>query len=150
MVYNNLLKNNPGKCHLLISSNENLTVKISEYEIQNSDCEELLGVKLDCDDHFSNSCKKARGELNALVKIASFIGLSKRLILMNACFTSQFSYGLLIWTCHSHTNNRKINRPHERYSRFFTVIKSYSFQNYSTINRRFCFYSHEEHSATGY
>ena len=25
---NNLLKNNPGKCHLLISSNENITVKI--------------------------------------------------------------------------------------------------------------------------
>ena len=44
---NNLLKNNPDKCHLLISSNENITVKIGEYEIQNSECEELLGVKLD-------------------------------------------------------------------------------------------------------
>ena len=45
--YNNLLKNNPDKCHLLISSNENITVKIGEYEIQNSECEEVLGVKLD-------------------------------------------------------------------------------------------------------
>ena len=44
---NNLLKNNPGKCHLLISNNESTTVKISEYEIKNSECENLLGVKLD-------------------------------------------------------------------------------------------------------
>ena len=119
---NNLLKNNPDKCHLLISSNENITVKIGEYEIQNSECEELLGVKLDwklnCDDHISNRCKKARGELNALVRIAPFIGLSKRRVLMNACFNSQFSYCPLIWMCHSRTNNRKINRLHERCSRF--------------------------------
>ena len=37
---NNLLKNNPDKCHLLISSNENITVKIGEYEVENSECEE--------------------------------------------------------------------------------------------------------------
>ena len=77
----------PDKCHLLISSNENITVKISEYEIQKSQCEELLGVELDwkvnCDDHISNGCEKARGELNALIRIEPFLGLSKRLILMN-------------------------------------------------------------------
>ena len=119
---NNLLKNNPDKCHLLISSNENITVKIGEYEVENSECEELLGAKLDwklnCDDHISNRCKKACGELNALVRIAPFIGLPKRRILMNACFNSQFSYCPLIWMCHSRTNNRKINRFHERCSRF--------------------------------
>ena len=115
-------KNNPDKCHLLISSNENITVKIGEYEIQNSECEELLGVKLvwklNCADHISNRCKKAHGELNALVRIAPFIGLSKRRIPMNACFNFQFSYCPLIWMCHSRTNNRKINMLHERCSRF--------------------------------
>ena len=45
--YNSLLKNNPDKCNILISSNEKITVKIGKYEIQNSECEELLGVKLD-------------------------------------------------------------------------------------------------------
>ena len=45
--YNNLLRSNPDKCHLLISSNEKITVKIGEYEIQNSEREELLGPKLD-------------------------------------------------------------------------------------------------------
>ena len=43
---NNFLKNNPGKCHLLISNNESTTFKISKYEIKNSECENLLGVRL--------------------------------------------------------------------------------------------------------
>ena len=72
--HNNLLKNNPYKFHLLISSNE--------HEIQNSECEKLLKVKLDWrvsyDEHISNRCKKAREELNALVRIAPFIGLCKK------------------------------------------------------------------------
>ena len=119
---NNILKNNPGKCHLLISSNENITVKICEYEVENSECEKLIGAKLNwklnCDDRTSNRCKKACGELNALVRIAPFRGLSKRRILMNVCFNSQFSYCLLIWMCHSRTNSRNINRFHERCSHF--------------------------------
>ena len=42
-IDNNLLKNNAGESHVLIGSNENITVKIGE----NSECEKLLGVKLD-------------------------------------------------------------------------------------------------------
>ena len=38
------LKNNPAKCHLLVSSDKNITVKIGEYEIENSECEKLFGV----------------------------------------------------------------------------------------------------------
>ena len=60
--------------HLLSSSNE--------HKIQNSECEKLLEVKLDwkvnCDDRISNRFKKAREELNALVRIATFIGLCKK------------------------------------------------------------------------
>ena len=74
--------------------------------------------KLNCDDHISNRCKKAYGELNALVRIAPFIGLPKRGILMNACSNSQLSYCPLIWMCHSRINNRKKNRFHGRCSRF--------------------------------
>ena len=44
---NNPLKSNPDMCHLLRSSNENVTVHVGEYEIENSNCEKLLGVKLD-------------------------------------------------------------------------------------------------------
>ena len=67
---NNLLKDNPDMCHLLISSNENITVKFGEYEVENSECEKLLAAKLDwklnCDDHISNRYKKACAELHHL------------------------------------------------------------------------------------
>ena len=58
---NNLLKNNNGECHLLTSNDENIKVKIGEYEIENSECEKLVGGKLDrklnFDDHISDICK---------------------------------------------------------------------------------------------
>ena len=83
---NNLLKRNPGKCHLPINSDENITIKIGEYEIEDSECEILLGVKLgwklDFDDYIADVSKKAGGKLNALVRIAQFIGLSKRRVLL--------------------------------------------------------------------
>ena len=74
-------------------NNKNIAVKIGEYEIENSECEKLLGVKLDWklnfDDHISHI--KARGKLNASARIAPLIGLSKRRIPMSALFNSQFS-----------------------------------------------------------
>ena len=42
---NNYLKINPGKCHLPINSNANITVKVDEFKFENSECERLLGVK---------------------------------------------------------------------------------------------------------
>ena len=42
-----LVKINPDKCHLLMSSNENITVKIGECGTVINECEKLLAVKLD-------------------------------------------------------------------------------------------------------
>ena len=53
-----------------------------------------------------------------LVRIASFIGILKRRILMNIFFNSQFSYCLLICVCHCRTNISKIKRIHGRCFRF--------------------------------
>ena len=53
-----------------MSSNENVTVHVGEYEIENNTCENLPGVKLDWKlnfvDHISELCKKTTGKLNAL------------------------------------------------------------------------------------
>ena len=61
------------------NNNENIAVKIGEH---NSECEKLPGVKLDWklnfDDHIPRICKKARGKINTLARIARLIGLSKR------------------------------------------------------------------------
>ena len=59
----NLFKGNPDKCHLLVSTNEKTKTNIGEFSIENSDCEKLLGVKIDnkltFDCHVSDMCKKA-------------------------------------------------------------------------------------------
>ena len=55
--------------------------------------------------------------------------VSKRRILMNAFFRSQFSYCPLVWMCHSRTLNNKINRLHERCLRIVYNDKLSSFQN---------------------
>ena len=53
--------------------------------------------------------------------------IEKRKLLMNAFFTSQFSYCPLIWMCHSRENNRKINMLHERCLRIIYNDKQSSF-----------------------
>ena len=102
---NNRLKNNVDKCHVLVSTNKPVGIKIGDYTIDNSECKKLLGVKTDINlnfnDHISDLCKKASRKISALARVTPFMGLSKRKLLMNAFFTSQFSYCPLIWMCHS-------------------------------------------------
>ena len=96
----NLFKGNPDKCHLLVSTNEKTKINIGDFSIENSGCEKLLGVKIDnkltFDYHVSDMCKKANRKINALARIAPFINLNKRRILMNSFFRSQFNYCPLI------------------------------------------------------
>ena len=66
-------------------------------------------------------------QINALAGIAPFTNMNKRRILMNSFFRSQFNYCPLIWMCHSRTNNRKINRLHERCLRIICNDKQSSF-----------------------
>ena len=50
----NKLKGNASKCHLLISSGENVLVNVGTSQIKNSDCERLLGFDIDCKLSFEN------------------------------------------------------------------------------------------------
>ena len=83
----NLFKGNPDKCYLLISTNEKAKINIGEFSVENSNCEKLLGVKIDnkltfhC--HVFDMCKKANRKINALARIAPFVNIHKRRILMN-------------------------------------------------------------------
>ena len=47
---------------------------------------------------------------------------------MNAFFKLQFNYCPLIWMCHSHIINKKINRLHERCLRIIYCDKQSSFE----------------------
>ena len=57
--------------------------------------------------------KKASRKISALTRIAPFMSIEKRKVVMNAFFTTQFSYCPLVWMCHSRTNNSKMNMLHE-------------------------------------
>ena len=118
---NNLLKSNADKCHLLLSINDRVSMNLDGFKIDKSDTEKLLGVKFDkkltFDDHTSDICQKAGRKISALARVTPYMESAKKRILMNAFFTSQFSYCPLFWMCHSRTNNNKINRLHERYLR---------------------------------
>ena len=67
---NNLMKSNADKCHLLVSSNEKVIIKIGSHEIANDKSEKRLGVHLDigltCDYHISEICKEATRKVFAL------------------------------------------------------------------------------------
>lgn len=77
-----------------------------------SDCEKLLGVKIDSelsfDCHVSNICKKVHRKINAVARRAPYMNIGKQCILMNWFFKSQFNYCSKILMCHSHSSNTKI------------------------------------------
>ena len=95
-ISNNEMKLNTNKCHLLLNSQEPNTLKIGEFHINNSLSEKLLGITFDCKLKFNiqieNICQKVSQKLNALARLAPYMGKIKKHILMNALFKSQFNY----------------------------------------------------------
>ena len=114
---NNLLKGNADKYDFLVSTSQEVSLDLNNFEIKNSDCKKLLSVKFDFklrfDQHITDLCRAASRKIHALARVTPFMNLSKRRLLINSFFNTQFIYCPLIWMCHSPENNRKINRLHE-------------------------------------
>ena len=86
---NNSLKANPDKFHLILSNSDEVKLLMIDHtEILNSNCEKLLGIKIDnklsFEDHFADLCTKASQKLHALSRIANFMNLQQRKKIMNA------------------------------------------------------------------
>ena len=78
----------------------------------------LLGViidrQLNFDEYFISLCKKARKKLSILARLANFLSLEQRKLLMKSFIESQFgSCPLTCMFCGRKTNTR-INHVHER------------------------------------
>ena len=125
---NSQMKANPDKCHLLTSSMTPASINIKGHIINNSTFEKLLGVTFDCklnfNVHYDNVLAKARQKVHVLARIAPYMNISKRKLIMNSFFTSQFNYCPLVWMCHSRLINNKINRLHETCLRIIYSDKS--------------------------
>ena len=84
------MKINTGKCHLLVSTNNTVKIKTGNFDITNSKSEKLLGVKIDhklsFDDHSLELYKKSTRKIHALSRVASYLIISKKRILINAFF----------------------------------------------------------------
>ena len=93
-------------------------MKLDNIEIENSNCERLLGVKIDSKlnfkEHLDGIIKKASQKINALSCITPYMNTGKQRLLMNSFFISQFNYCPLVWMCHHCSVNNKINHLHER------------------------------------
>ena len=127
------MKANKDKCHLIVSKNENVSIYIGPFEIKNTNCEKLLGIKVDSrinfNEHLYGIIKKASRNINALSMITLFMNISKRRILMNSFFNSQFNCCPLVWMLHTRSINKKINRLHERVLRTGCNDFKSSFEN---------------------
>ena len=91
----------------------------------------LLGITFDCKlkfyKHIEDICQNASQKLNALTRLALYTGTTKKRILMNASFKSQFNYCLLVWMCWNRSLNTRLNRLHERCFRIIYNDKNSNF-----------------------
>ena len=114
--YDNQVKANTEKYHFICSTDDKVNIIVENQKICNSPCEKLLGVRFDSkltfDAHINDICKKAGLKLNALARITPYMDLNKKRLFLNAFFMSQFKYCQLVWMCHNHTKNNKMNRFH--------------------------------------
>ena len=118
-VSQNGLKANPEKFHLILSdSNLEHFIKAEEFNVVNSASQKLLGItidnKLSFDEHVGTLCNKASQKLHALSRIAHYMDVKQRQLVMKAFINSQFGYCPLVWMFHSRLMNNRINKIHER------------------------------------
>ena len=89
---NNFMNANSDKSHLIMSCAEATTAMIDGLPTNSSKTEVLLGITIDhelkFDDHVNHLCKKASLKRNALGRIAPFMNVSKKRIIMKSFIES--------------------------------------------------------------
>ena len=97
---------NPDKFQVILldkcrSDDTNIEVEIGNKQIGSTSSVKLLGVhtddKLNFNEHINEICKSAGNQLNALIRLKSFLGLKEKEVLVNSFIYSNFSYCPLVW-----------------------------------------------------
>ena len=114
----NQMRANISKRCLLLNKNDEVTIRMGDTEIENSEYEKLLGIKVDTklnfNEHSNDIISKASRKTNVLSRVMPYMSLSRKKKLMSSFFNSQFNYCSFIWMFYSRIINNKINRLHER------------------------------------
>ena len=76
------MKANISKCHLLVNKKDEVTIRIGDMEIKNSEYENLLGIKVDIklnfNEHLNDIISKASRKVNAMSRVMPYMSLSKK------------------------------------------------------------------------
>ena len=100
-----------------MSTDQSVNFQLGGSLIERSDCEKMLGVKIDYklnfEEHEKTLCSKANNKLRALARTTTYMSDRKKKILMNSFFNAQFNYCPLIWMLHSRRNNNIIKNLHD-------------------------------------
>ena len=129
----NKMKANSDKCLLITRKQSCLNLKIGNINIKISTCEncqelqKFRNYKLNFNEQLDGINKKASRKVSVLSRIFPFMDLTKRRLLMNSFFSSQFSNCPFIMMCHNRTVTSKINELHKRCLRI-TYNKKSSFK----------------------
>ena len=128
----NQMKGNTEKCHLIMSTDQSVNFQLGGSLIERSDCEKMLGVKinykLNFDKHVKTLWSKANNKLRALARTTPYMSVEKKKILMNSFFNAQFNYCPLVCILHSRKNDSIIRNLHERCLRLIYNDKNSSYE----------------------
>ena len=90
------MKDNTRNSHLLVSGSARATANGDNNYTESEKDQVLLGITIDSnltfENHINNICKRVSQKLNALAKVAPYINIQKRRIIMKSFVTSQFGY----------------------------------------------------------
>ena len=132
----NQMKGNTEKCQLIMSTDQSVNFQLGGSLVERSDCEKMLGVKIDYklnfDEHVKTLCNKANNKLGALARATPYMSLEQKKILMNSFFNIQFNYCPLIWMLHSRRNNNIVRNLHKRCLRLIYNDKNSSYEELLT------------------
>ena len=137
------MKLNQDKYHLIISGHksEAIWAKIGQTKIWESKNRKLLGViidrQLNFDEYLISLYKKARKKLSALARLANFLSLEQRKLLIKSFIESQFGYCPLTWMFCGRKTNARINHVHERALRIVYRNNSLCFDQLLQIDKSY-------------
>ena len=141
-----------------MNNDENIALKIKNETITNSSNEKLLDIlfnnKFDFDEHVTSLCRKASQKLNVLARVAHYMNLAQRMLIMNIFILSQFGYCPLVWMFHSRKLNNRINNIHERslrivYRDYLFILFTYLFSIYLSLTNFISSYNQTNLPQTG-
>ena len=76
------MKGNTDKCHLIVSTDEPIEIRVGQSLIKSSTYEKFLGIRIDSklnfDTHVKGLCTRANNKLRALARATPYTSLEKK------------------------------------------------------------------------